>query len=161
MPTPLRPAYRTVRFRELHEIIDDCERLAAAECTLLGNWSLAQIVRHLAQGIDCSFEGFGFQVNWFQRTFLGRLKLLWVLKFGMPRGVRLPESAMRLLPMSDPDLAAALDHLRASIRRLETEIPTHRHPMFGRLTHDEARRLTLRHAELHLSYVVPTVSADM
>jgi hypothetical protein len=49
----------------------------------------------------------------------------------------------------------ALEQLRKAVARLRAEKMTARHPVFGRITHDEWARLHLRHAELHLSFAVP------
>jgi hypothetical protein len=149
---------RTLLFTTPDDILNDCQQLAASPCTMLGKWTLAQNFRHLARGIDCFYEGFGFEANWFLRTFLGRLVKRRILKRGMPAGIRLPTTAQRLLPPNeDSDLQGALEHLRESIRRLEQEPPTQPHPVFGRMTQGEVRILLLRHAELHLSFAVPQV----
>jgi len=153
------PMRRTLIFKTSDDVLNDCLLLAGTPCTMLGTWTLAQNVRHLARGIDCFYDGFGFQANWFLRTFLGRFIKRRILSRGMPAGIRLPATAARLLPPGeDADLPGALEHLKASIRRLEQEPPTQRHPYFGRMTHDEVRRLLLRHAELHLSFAVPQVA---
>jgi len=157
-PTPMR---RTLSFKAPQDVLDDCLQLAAGPCTMLGQWTLAQNVRHLARGIDCFYDGFGFRMNWFLSTFLGRLIKRRILKRGMPSGIRLPVSADRLLPPGeDADLPGALEHLRTSIQRLEHEPPRHPHPMFGRMTPDEVRVLLLRHAELHLSFVRPAMPGE-
>jgi hypothetical protein len=151
---------RILNFQTPDDVLNDCLELAAGRCMMLGQWTLAQNVRHLARGIDCFYEGFGFEVNWFVRNLLGGLIKRRILKRGMPAGIRLPTTAERLLPpVDEADLAGALEHLKASIRRLEQEPPTHPHPYFGRMTHDEVRILLLRHAELHLSFAVPQVVA--
>jgi hypothetical protein len=151
---------RTLLFNTPDDVLNDCLQLATGPCTMLGQWTLAQNVRHLARGIDCFYEGFGFEMNWFLRTFLGGLLKRRILKRGMPAGIRLPATAERLLPPNeDADLLGALEHLKASVRRLKQEPPTHPHPVFGQMTHDEVRILLLRHAELHLSFAVPQVAA--
>lgn len=151
---------RTLAFQNPDDVLNDCLQLAAGPCTMLGQWTLAQNVRHLARGIDCFYEGFGFEANWFIRNLLGGLIKRQILKRGMPAGIRLPATAGRLLPPEgDADLAAAIEHLKTSILRLEQEPPTQPHPVFGRMSQDEVRILLLRHAELHLSFAVPQVTA--
>jgi hypothetical protein len=147
---------RTLTFTTPDEILSDCQQLAAGPCTMLGKWTLAQNIRHLADGIDCFYDGFGFRVNWLLRTFLGRFLKRRFLRLRMPRGIRLPSSADRLLPPLDADLPDALERLRSSLLRLAQEPPRHPHPVFGPMTHDEVRQLMLRHAELHLSFAVPS-----
>src|SRR5436190_21139624 len=126
---------RTLNFHTPDDILNDCRQLADGPCTMLGQWTLAQNVRHLARGVDCFYDGFGFEANWFVRNLLGGLIKRRILKRGMPAGIRLPTTAQRLLPPEDEaDLRGALEHLSASIRRLEQEPPTQPHPVFGRMT---------------------------
>ncbi len=133
----------------------ECQSLLDADCQLLGEWSLAQIFSHLARGIDCCYEGFDFKVNWWLRTFLGRLLKRRFLRRGMPAGIRLPSTAVRLLPGQDPEAPLEFEHLKRSLARLQREPPSQPHPVFGQMTWEEARQMMLRHAELHLSFVVP------
>ncbi|QDT53313.1 hypothetical protein Pan44_13290 [Caulifigura coniformis] len=150
------PARRSLSFASPQEVIDDCQNLSSAPCRMLGQWTLSQNIRHLAQGVDCFYDGFGFQLNWWRRRILGPLLKHHVLRRGMPQGVRLPVDAGTLLPPApDDDLPAALEHLKSAIRRLEQEAPRHPHPFFGPLTHEQARQFMLRHAELHLSFAIP------
>jgi hypothetical protein len=150
---------RTLVFQTPDDVLDDCLQLAGGPCTMLGQWTLAQNIRHLARGIDCFYDGFGFEANWFIRNLLGGLIKRRILKRGMPAGIRLPATAGRLLPTEDEaDLIGAFEHLKASIVRLEQEPPSQPHPVFGRMTQEEVRNLLLRHAELHLSFAVPHAS---
>ena len=152
-----RPALsrRTLRFETMQEILDDCEHLIARPCTMLGQWTLAQIIKHLAQGVDCFYDGFDFTVPWYTRSLLAPLVRRRMLTRGLRAGVRVPDSARRLLPQEDPELTVAMSHLRTAISRLEAEAPRHPHPFFGRMTHSDAKLLMLRHSELHLSFAVP------
>lgn len=148
-------ARRTLRFESLDAILDDAEQLAARPHRVLGHWSLGQILDHLARNIDCFFTGFGFQAPWLVRWTLGPLLKRRILTRGMAAGFRLPKRAAVLLPEPAVATDEGLRHLRSAIERLRRETPTHPHPVLGRLTADEVRRLTQRHAELHLSFVVP------
>ena len=149
------PVRRTLRFESLDQILAEAERLASGPHRLLGEWSYGQILAHLAQGVDCFYNGFGFQSPWVARTFIGPLVKRRVLTKAMPSGFQLPKSADALLPHPETSAVDSLTHLRTAIIRLRTEDPTHPHPFFGKMTADEVRQLMLRHAELHLSFVVP------
>jgi hypothetical protein len=139
----------------MQEILVDCEHLIATPCTMLGQWTLAQIIKHLAQGVDCFYDGFDFTVPWYARSLLAPLVRRRMLTRGLPAGVRVPASARRLLPQEGPELASAMNHLRAAISRLQTDAPRHPHPFFGQMNHSDAKLLMLRHSELHLSFAVP------
>jgi hypothetical protein len=49
----------------------------------------------------------------------------------------------------------ALEELRAVVDRTQNERMTARHPILGKMTHEDWTQLHLRHAELHLSFAVP------
>lgn len=150
-----QPQRRTLHFSSLQEILDEAERLAASPHQLLGSWSYGEILDHLARGMDDFYVGFGFQAPWFARTLIAPLIRKRVLKQPMPTGIKLPKTATALLPQQGISVADGLEHLRSATERLVREDPTHPHPFLGRLKPDEVRQLVLRHAELHLSYVVP------
>ncbi len=52
-------------------------------------------------------------------------------------------------------IEAALDELRSAISRQETESDRAIHPGFGKMTNEEHTAFHLRHAETHMSFVVP------
>jgi hypothetical protein len=146
---------REVHYADLSEFINDVEQLAAGEHRTLGNWTFAQIIQHLAEGIRIGLDGVPFKAPWFARTFIAPLMKNSLLTKPMKPGFNLPKDATPLLPPPDTDLQAALHNLRRVVSRLEHETPTHPHPFLGNLASQEWDALTLRHAEMHMSFVLP------
>lgn len=145
---------RAVRYRDLAEFRDEAEQLAATEVRTLGNWSYAQILEHLAKTANSAFDGFGFQAPWFARKLISPLVKNWILTKGMSPGFKLPKNGKSLIP--EPlEMGAALANLRAALGRFDRETPSQPHPFFGALASQEWIALTLRHAEMHMSFVVP------
>ena len=58
------------------------------------------------------------------------------------------------------DLGAARQRLRGLIRRISTEPMSASHPILGRLTADQRRRLHSHRAAHHLSFVIPDSSLE-
>ncbi|MFN5799080.1 MAG: DUF1569 domain-containing protein, partial [Planctomyces sp.] len=73
LPTmPVNPRHvqgrRELTFHSLQQVLDDVEQLAASPATrTLGNWSLAQLLNHLALTMNGSIDGFSVQAPWFIR----------------------------------------------------------------------------------------------
>ncbi|GIT29654.1 MAG: hypothetical protein Ct9H300mP1_17000 [Planctomycetaceae bacterium] len=63
--------------------------------------------------------------------------------------------ASSYLPEPEIKLRNACEHLEAAAQRLLTTPPTALHPYLGRMSDREWLALHLRHAELHMSFVVP------
>lgn len=121
----------------------------------VGQWSAGQIFDHLARAIDCSFDGFGFRAPLWIRLLVKPFRNSALVR-PMRAGFQLPNRAAVLLPADAVPVEDALRRLEHSVRRLQTEDPLHEHPVLGRLTPEEYRRLHLRHSELHLGFIVPT-----
>lgn len=139
-------------------LLDDAQRLVDADAQTLGAWSLGQILEHLARAFDLSC-GRGLRLDpwtapWGLR-FLGRYVLKpWMLRRGMAPGFKLPAHVARIL-VSDPiSPAEALAHLRSSAAFVEHADSFPPHPVLGPMTPAEWRLFHLRHAELHMSFVV-------
>jgi len=147
---------RALRFQSVEEILADAEGLVAAPTKRsLGNWVLNQLLMHLTYSMNHSIDGNIHLAPWYFRL-LGRLFKRRVMERGMEPGFKLPrvrEVDSFVAAASD---AAALDALRKAVARVYAEQMTALHPFFGKLTHEEWRRLHCRHAELHLSFVVPS-----
>lgn len=145
---------RPVRYTHLEDILTDAERIASGPYRTLGNWSLGQIVEHIAKAMDTAFDKSDFRAPWVLRVFVAPLVKNQMLIKPMPAGFKLPKSAKTLIP--DPlEIQPALEHLKKSIERFETQTPTQKHGFFGDLAPQEWVSLMLRHAEMHMSFVVP------
>lgn len=145
---------RTLRFHNLDQVVEDAAALAAdPHAATLGNWSLDHLLSHLAVAIEGSLDGIDEQAPWFVRLFAPLIKRR-ALDGGITPGVRVPK---RLEARSFPaggSVPAALERLRKAVARASAGKMNARHPFFGRLTHGEWLKFHLRHAELHLSFVV-------
>src|SRR5262245_3648657 len=152
------PARRVIQYASFDQVLADAELLVRAGATTTGNGSLAQILGHLAIGMETSVEAapetLGWKAPWYLRL-LGRYLIKpRILKHGMPSGFKLPaEAESWAVPAPGGDPHAALERLRRAVSRLQSETPRWPHPIFGSMSAAEWRRWHLRHAELHLSFV--------
>jgi Protein of unknown function (DUF1569) len=146
---------RKVRYESFEQIVSEAEQAVRNKSETTGNWSLGQILEHLAIANDKTIDGFGFQaplpIRMFGPFFKNRL-----LERGLTPGFQLSKKASTALVPGETDAQAALDHLRRSFERLQSESQRSAHPFLGAMTRDESNRLCLRHAELHMSFVKTT-----
>jgi hypothetical protein len=144
---------RNLHFERFDDVLADAQRLVEAERVVTsGNWTLGQILFHLAQAIHMSVDGAEFPTPWYVRMF-GRMFKRRILR-RMPAGFKLPPTAQKQLQgPGDTDVHEALDSLQVAVRRLQQDPHRAPHPVFGQMTLDEWNQLHLRHAELHLSFV--------
>lgn len=150
MPTPtLR---RKVRYDSFDSFLTDAQRAVQENAATTGKWSLGQILEHLAIANDKSIDGFGFQAPLPFRM-IGPLFKKRVLERGLTPGFKLSKKGAAALVPGETDAGAALEHLRRSIGRLQSETRRSPHPFLGRMALDESNCLCLRHAELHMSFV--------
>lgn len=148
------PLRRTVVYQTLEEFLEDVRVLVSADVLTVGNWSFAQILEHLARAIDASIDGFSFRSHWLVRTLVAPLLKNRLLTSPMKPGFTLPKRASHYLPQAGIDLDNAASHLETAVQRLSTTQPTADHPFLGRLSDREWLALHLRHAEMHMSFVV-------
>jgi hypothetical protein len=141
---------RKVRYESLEELLADAQQLAANGARTVGNWSQGEIYDHLAKALDSSIDGANFSfpapVRWvalllFKRRFL---------KKGLPAGYKAPgQYVPKTIPTED-----ALKSLEQAIARQQQEAKRARHPIFGNIDREEWTDFHLRHAELHMSFLV-------
>lgn len=153
---PSTAAPRRLHFNSFPEVLAEVESLHARPHRQLGNWPLPVAVGHLASGMEASIEGGTFPVRWYLKI-LGPLFIKRrLLNHRFPAGFRLPRAAReRLIPRPEIGYEEAYAHLQRAIARLGSETQRGTHPVLGKLTIDEWNRFHLRHAELHLGYLVP------
>jgi Protein of unknown function (DUF1569) len=151
-------ARRILRFESLDQIMAEVDRLVAAERTgrlkREGNWTLGQILGHIAVWAEFSYTDMPlnppFFVRWLLRWQKGKY-----LYGPMPAGVKIPRVNGGTLGTDPTTLDDGLARLQRVIARLRVEPPTAPSKVFGLLTHEEAIALNLRHAELHLGFLIP------
>ncbi len=146
---------RRVAYTTLDEFLEDARRLLDCDVITVGDWSFAQILAHLALSINSSIDGFSYRGHWLVRTFVAPLMKNRLLNSPMKPGFQIPRRAAAYLPAAATTLAEAREQLENAIRRLAGTPPTAEHPYLGSLAADEWLLLHLRHAELHMSFVVP------
>ena len=146
---------RDLKFGSLDEVVSDAEQLVTSpNARVLGNWPLSQLLSHLTTAINGSIEGISVKAPWYMRL-VARLMKGRILRNKLSPGLRLPKAAEAAFYPAAGSPHAALEGLRAAVRRTHTEQMIAPHPVLGKLTHEEWTQMHLRHAELHLSFVVP------
>jgi len=148
---------RRLHFNGLDDVLAEVELLAKSkEIRTLGNWSAGQVLKHLAVVMDKSVDGFVYRVPAVVRLLARLLVKRRFLTRPMAAGFKLPPNATAELGPPETTLEEGLRAIRHAIGRLRSETRRAAHPVFGTLTADEWERLHCRHAELHLSFLVPT-----
>ena len=145
---------RELHYASVDEFQADVERMAKGKFRTVGKWSYPQILDHLARSMTSSLDGFGFKAPWWARVFIAPLVKNSFLTKPMRAGFKLPERARSLIPAADLTLPSAMENLRKAIARCARESPQADHPFLGKLASQEWNALYLRHAELHMSFVV-------
>ena len=145
---------REVHYQSLEDVLDDARRCAEDGSTSIGNWSVSQILHHLSVTLHASIDGFGFRVFWPKRLLARIFVKNKVLSQGMSPGVKLPTRVTRLVPTEMP-VEDALLQLSTAVERYQVNPSRASHPVFGRFTSEEYDQFQLRHAELHMSFIVP------
>lgn len=143
---------REVIFESLDDVLMDAERLVAAPgVTMLGNWTLGQLLAHLAGGLHMSIDGSDHRPHWFVRLLGPFLKRRVLRK--MSAGFQLPKPvADKIIPTEAISPEEGLSRLQEAVKRFRSDLSRKPHNVFGRMTGAEWHQLQLRHAELHLSF---------
>jgi hypothetical protein len=159
-PTPIDTSKvanrRILRFDTIDQVLAEADRLAAAEragqLKRLGNWTLGQALGHLAVWAEFGYEGNPpLKVPFFIRWIL-KLQKKKFLRGPMPAGVKIPKVEGGTFGTEPMSLDEALPRLRRVMERLKIEPPPIPSLALGKLTHEEAIAINLRHAELHLGF---------
>jgi hypothetical protein len=145
---------RQLHFDTVSDILTDVERLNQGKVKALGNWSGGQILTHLAVVMNGSIDGTPFRFAWPLRL-LGRLMKGRILSKGMTPGFQLKGRAAEGLVPPPTSWEESLDTFRQAVQRLQTEPKREPSPFLGPMTREEWDQLHCRHAELHLSFLVP------
>jgi hypothetical protein len=155
---------RQLWFKSLDEVLADAEELARGPTRQLGDWSLGQNLMHLAMVYEKSIDGTDFRPGWFLNA-VGKLLIplwkRWVLSRGLPAGVRPPAFMFReVAPPAEVSTEDGLRAFRRAIGRLQAESHRDWEQCFGVFTREEWDQFHMRHADLHLSFIVPVSAPD-
>ena len=145
---------RKVRYASLDEFLQEAERLSQADVRMLGNWSKAQIYGHLARTMDGSIDGMNFLLPAPARLLMSLLMKRKFLYGALPAGFK---SAPEFVP-EDTSLEDELAGLSKAITRQQEEPDRVLHPAFGNIGKEGWIDFHLRHAELHMSFLVEAES---
>jgi len=150
---------RVVAYESLDDILMDAERLAAASrVTMLGNWTLGQLLAHLAAGMHLSLDGSNYRPPWFVRLVGPFLK--WRALRKMPAGFQLPKPmADKIIYVEAISPQEGLSRLQDAIKRFRSDLSRKPHNILGKMSGTEWHQFHLRHAELHLSFVTLTTDS--
>lgn len=146
------PERRNLRYSTADDVIADVERLRGVDCDRCGNWSLAQACFHLNQATRRALTPIPHTPNTPEQDERAK-NLPHVLSTGkLPSGIKGPDDIMPGPSVGDDSIDAFLATIRefASAKQIREN-----HRVFGNMTQDQMRQLTLIHAAHHLSHFVP------
>jgi hypothetical protein len=145
---------RKPHFADYTAVLPDAEALLATGYDRVGNWSLGQAATHLAIMAERARGGFPWYLPWPLY-----LPPRW---FGLPSVLRRETFTVRIsgpkfaVPPADADDRAGVEQLRAALAALDG--PAEKFfasPIFGPLTREQWRQVTLWHCEHHFSFLIP------
>ena len=144
---------RPLQFQGIDEILSDVEQLQRGHATV-GQWSLAQICRHLAT-VMRRIVDLPATTPHDPSQFLGEDQKLAVLASGqLPEGLPAPPDIIPSGPLNELE---EVENLRAAIAYYQASNgPVIPHRLFGPLSKAEWDRLQCIHCAHHLSFAVPT-----
>jgi len=143
---------REVRYANYDELLADAEQLARQPVQTLGNWTQAQNYKHIAMSLDTSIDGAPFMLPAPARWLMSLLMKKKLLTKTIPPGFK---THKQLVASEDTSLQDSLSDLRRAIERQKSESERAIHPGFGRISRDEWDQFNFRHAEEHMSFIVP------
>lgn len=149
---------RKLHFSKIDEALADARAMAATPHTQLGNWSLGEICDHLAKSLDSATDDNQFRPGLFLRL-LGPLVRNRMINQPMSPGFRMPQGMKPIfMPTSDAETNESLPRLQKAIERFNAADLPERSPTFGKMSQEDWHKFHCRHAEMHLSFIVPTPS---
>ncbi|MEM1228326.1 MAG: DUF1569 domain-containing protein [Planctomycetota bacterium] len=150
------PERRELSFGTLDEAVSDAEQVAAGAVKTTGNYSFAEILRHLALSHDMATGKITApRPPWFMRLFMPLMKNF-ILNRPLGPGFKLPPAMEEIFwPRTPIELEPALEYFKESVEHYKLKGPLKKHPMFGAISREQNDRLNCAHCALHLSFVHP------
>lgn len=144
---------RELSFDTYADVIVEIELLETVDYEKLANWNLGQICHHLSYYQKGALDGFGFDLPWLVKYFIGKPMKRKTFKTGRMKagGQTLKQSVAN----DSIDDAAAIHECKEQLRLLESAETLQPSPLYGEMTIEEWKRLLLIHAAHHLGFLVP------
>jgi hypothetical protein len=148
---------RRLRFSDFDELLADVRQLHAVPHRALGNWSLAQIVKHLGRVMHGSIDGSEAPAQFpLPARIVGRIFLRpFLLNVAVPAGIQPPATVRREFMFDRAEFDDAWGWLESGVTRLRQERTRVVHPLLGRFSAAQWDKFHLRHGEMPLSFIVP------
>jgi len=146
------PERRNLRYKTAQDVIDDVELLQAKPHDRCGQWCLSQACYHLDKATRRALQPIPYTPNTPEQDARAG-NLPGVLQSGkLPPGIKGPDDIMPGPDVGDDAIASFLATMRefAAAKQIREN-----HRVFGNMTQDQMRELTLIHAAHHLSHFVP------
>lgn len=141
---------RKLKFADTEAAAAEVERLRKGY-TVVGEWSLPQMCRHLDMAIRYSMKPAPERKN--EITFLQWVQLRLILAFGrIPAGIAAPK---RICPPDDTPEAAIDEFLEALREMKDFKGEFAPHPRLGKIKRRQYIRLHLIHCAHHLGFLRP------
>jgi hypothetical protein len=152
----MTPGRRSLRYSNVDEILSDVDRLLNGHTTA-GNWSLAQICRHLATVMRRSVD-LPASTPYDASVWSGAEQKRRFFESGsFPEGI--PTSA-QLSPVESLNPREEAEELRQTIAYYKASAgPVIPHVLLGFLTREEWDQFHCIHAAHHFSFVIPTAKS--
>ena len=146
---------RKLQFANLQAASDEAQSLLQSGYDRCGNWSLAQICRHLRLVQDPSIDGYPRWMSLFAflRPVMRRTLLPRLMQGNSPIGI--PTSPV-FVPPAELDDADEVLLFHRSVDRFKSHQGNYAaHPGFGRMDRDALETLHAAHAAHHLRFLKP------
>ena len=147
----------------MSDIVHEAEAIVRARhVEELGNWTPGQIFQHLAKAVQSSIrESEALLPLW--RRLIARIAKPFLLRYGLPSGVQIERAsktaAKEFLPENVIANEDGLLQLQQAIAEVNQQDMNARHNLFGNMTPRDWEMMHCRHAELHLSFLLPCETA--
>ncbi|MEM8737543.1 MAG: DUF1569 domain-containing protein [Planctomycetota bacterium] len=162
MPVKTKQAERRVlHFSDLEEILADAEQVTAGPHVTTGNWTAAQIIRHVAMGFEMANHGIDLPIPLPIRLAGRTMRFFGLHTKPVRPGIKPPAKiAAAFEPPPETTLEAALTRLREEVGYAQQHPMRHASPLFGKLTPEEWKQFQCRHAEMHFGFIHPGEEVD-
>jgi len=145
---------RKLDYGSFEELLADADRLSSGPVEALGNWSRGQVFTHLALAYNGSIDGLAINFPWPLRL-MARIFKAKLVNGPMPAGFNLPSDGAKAVLPPPTSTEEGLANLHAAVARLQRESHRAPHPMFGDITKEQWNKIHLKHASLHMSFLIP------